>query len=118
MPPILALCLAITVHDGDSLRCDGEKVRLANIDAPELRDSPRCSPRQRAKLVASKNPPWCDADLAERSRDALATFVGSGEVAIERTGADRYGRTLARISVNGVDAGEYLVGQGLARPWQ
>ena len=37
---------------------------------------------------------------------------------IERAGTDRYGRTLARITVNGQDAGEYLVSLGLARPWQ
>lgn len=37
--PILAtaiVCSVVSVHDGGSLRCDGEKVRIANIDAPEL----------------------------------------------------------------------------------
>ena len=37
---------------------------------------------------------------------------------ITRLGTDPYGRTLATVSVNGVDAGDYLVAQGLARPWR
>jgi len=35
-----------------------------------------------------------------------------------RLGTDTYGRTLATVSVNGVDAGDYLIAQGLARPWR
>jgi endonuclease YncB( thermonuclease family) len=37
---------------------------------------------------------------------------------IERRGTDPYGRTLATVSVNGVDAGDYLIAQDLARPWR
>ncbi len=45
MPIVLAaaaLCLLPSVHDGDTIRCDRERVRIANIDAPELPDSPKC----------------------------------------------------------------------------
>ena len=46
MIPLLALSLAAacvaTVHDGDTVRlCSGERVRIANIDAPELTGSPQ-----------------------------------------------------------------------------
>lgn len=103
-----SICIA-NVHDGDSIRlCDGERIRIANIDAPEMRSSSRCD-RGRSG--------WCDHDLAIRSRDALRAFLASGNVAITRLGQDRYGRTLARVSVNGRDAGAYLIGQGLARRW-
>ena len=34
-----------------------------------------------------------------------------------RQGADRYGRTLAAIRVEGHDVGDILVGEGLARTW-
>ena len=34
------------------------------------------------------------------------------------TGTDRYGRTLARFYVNGVDVGRYLVARNLARLWR
>lgn len=103
-----ALCIA-SVHDGDSIRlCDGERIRIANIDAPEMRGSSRCNKGRGG---------WCDYPLAIRSRDALRAFLASGNVTITRRGKDRYGRTLARISVNGRDAGAYLIDQGLARRW-
>ena len=105
-----ALCLAY-VHDGDTVRlCDGERVRIENIDAPELPNSPKCRDRTRQG--------WCDYDLARRSRDALAAFLAGGEPVIHRNGKDRYGRTLARLTVNGRDAGRYLIDMGLARPWK
>jgi endonuclease YncB( thermonuclease family) len=112
------LCIA-SVHDGDTVRlCDGERVRLQGIDAPELEDSPRCSPQQRQRLAASKNPAWCNDAAGARSRDALQAFVLTGRVSIERLGTDRYGRTLANIYVNGNDAGDYLIRRGLARLWR
>lgn len=121
MPLILtaaALCIAY-VHDGDTVRlCSGERVRLAAIDAPELNGSPRCSAATRRRLAGSNNPPWCDHAAGAQSRDALAAFLGSGPVQISRQGTDRYGRTLAKLSVNGRDAGRYLVSLGLARVWR
>ncbi|MCB2050028.1 MAG: thermonuclease family protein [Novosphingobium sp.] len=110
MTAAAAMCLAY-VHDGDTVRlCDGERVRVENIDAPEMPDSPKCRDRTRNG--------WCDYDLARRSRDALAAFLASGTPKIHRNGRDRYGRTLARLTVNGRDAGQYLIGLGLARPWR
>lgn len=107
----LLACLLI-VHDGDTLRCNAERIRLVGIDAPELDGSSRCN-----RPATGPNPPWCDNVAAERSREALSGFVASGEPALTRCGVDRYGRTLARLSVNGRDAGAYLVGLGLARRW-
>ena len=40
-----------------------------------------------------------------------------GPVKIQRQGLDQYGRTLARVVVNGIDAGEWLIRRGLARRW-
>lgn len=112
------LCIA-SVHDGDTIRlCNGERVRLAGIDAPELYGSPRCTAPQRKRLAQSKNPPWCDYRAGEMSRDALRSFLHSGRVSIERLGMDQYGRTLANIYVNDRDAGEYLVTWDFARRWQ
>lgn len=114
----LILCIA-SVPDGDTLRtCNGEKIRLAAIDAPEVKGSSRCLAKSRQRLAASKNPPWCDHKLGIRSRDALRAFVMSGTASITRTGTDRYGRTLARIEVDSMDAGTYLIRRGLARPWR
>ncbi|AOR79850.1 thermonuclease family protein [Novosphingobium resinovorum] len=112
------LCVA-NVHDGDTLTlCNREKVRIANIDAPELRDSPRCAPQQRQRFAGSRNPAWCDYGAGEQSREALRSLLANGRVTIERLGQDRYGRTLAQIYVGDQDAGEYLIARGLARPWR
>lgn len=105
-------CTFVSVHDGDTIRCDGEKIRLANIDAPELEGSPRCE-----RLRGGKNPSWCDYALGIKSRDALDDFLDSGSVTVERLGKDKYGRTLARLDVDGSDAGQHLVALGLARAW-
>ena len=51
MPIVLAaaaLCLSPSVHDGDTIRCGRERVRIANIEAPELPDSPKCQDRRRS----------------------------------------------------------------------
>lgn len=101
-----SICIA-SVHDGDSIRlCDGERIRIANIDAPEMRGSSRCDLGRDG---------WCDYDLAIRSRDSLREFLTSGNVTLTRQGQDRYGRALARVTVNGRDAGAYLIvsGRGL-----
>ena len=112
MPLILvaaAICVA-NVHDGDSIRlCDGERIRIANIDAPEMSGSPKC---QRGRNG------WCDYRLAVQSRDALQGLLASGPVTVTRQGKDAYGRTLARVSVNGQDAGQFLVRLGLAHGWK
>lgn len=105
------LCAVVSVHDGDSLRCNGEKIRIVNIDAPELPGSPRCDGRRAA-------PAWCDYAAGAAARDALRQFVARGRVTIERQGTDVYGRTLARVAVNGLDAGEWLIQRGLARAWR
>ncbi len=114
MPIVLAAaarCMSPSVHDGDTIRCGRERVRIANLDAPELPDSPKCQDRRRSYA-------WCDFAAGEASRVALTRLLSRGRVTITRLGTDPYGWTLATVSVNGVDAGDYLVAQGLARPWR
>lgn len=111
-------CPNPTVHDGDSIRCGGERIRLLNIDAPELAGSSRCSAKSRQRLANSRNPAWCDPIRAIAARDALRAFLSRGPVRIERQGKDAYGRTLARVTVNGQDAGQHLITLGLARKWR
>lgn len=91
------------VWDGDSIRLglasDAEAVRIFNI-APEIEG--QCA---------------YESDLAQRSKNRLAALLAGQRVEIQRQGTDRYGRTLAALSVNGVDAGDVLVSEGLARTW-
>lgn len=84
------------VVDGDTVWIEGEKIRLLDIDAPEMEG--RC-PAERA--------------LARRARDRLVVLLRAREVTIARDGVDKYGRTLARLG----DTGEQLVREGLARRW-
>jgi endonuclease YncB( thermonuclease family) len=84
------------VVDGDTVWIRREKIRIADIDAPEMNGT--C----RAERV-----------LARRSRDRLVELLSEGPVRIERQGADRYGRTLARLG----NVGDRLVAEGLARRW-
>jgi len=94
------------VVDGDTVWIDGEKIRLADIDAPD--------PRGR-----------CDAEsaLARLSTARLAQLL-QGEFMVQRGDPvdgrllDRHGRTLAVISINGKSVGVALIADGLARPWK
>lgn len=94
----------IRVWDRDSIRLNAggqsEAVRLFNIDAPELEG--RCG---------------FESDLAQRAKVRLAEILAGQRVVIHCQGADRYGRTLAAVSVNGIDVGDHLVSEGLAKTW-
>lgn len=91
----------IRIVDGDSFVLGTERIRIANIDAPEMRC--RC-------------PSECA--LAEAATETLRSLLaGDVVVRVVRVGADRYGRSLALVEVNGVDVGETLVEMGLARKW-
>jgi endonuclease YncB( thermonuclease family) len=94
-----ALCLVVAIADGDTLtvRC-GEsgayqqvKVRLAEIDAPE------------------RGQPY-----GKRSRESLAALCHRQAAAIQPTGQDRYGRTLAHVQCAGIDAQLHQVTTGMA----
>lgn len=84
------------VVDGDTVWWEGEKIRLADIDAPEMRG--RCE-AERARAIAA--------------RDRLVQLINADTVAIHRTGTDRYGRTLARLGT----VGEQLIAEDLAVRW-
>ena len=43
-------CQDLRVHDGDSIRCGQERVRIENIDATELPDSPKYEGYRRRML--------------------------------------------------------------------
>ncbi|MCW3837833.1 thermonuclease family protein [Sphingomonas canadensis] len=94
MPGFVLLACALVAIDGDTLRCagpGGEHIRLIGIDAPELPG--HCRPDRR-----------CAPGDPIASRAALAAGL-RGRATIERLGKDRYGRTLARVRVSGVDLG-------------
>jgi micrococcal nuclease len=90
----------VTVSDGDTIRLGAERIRIVGLDTPEL--NARC-PAER--------------ELAVEARGFLRGLLAAGAVGIERRGADRHGRTLAVVTVNGRDVAALLIAAGLARPY-
>lgn len=85
------LCLIIAVPDGDTIRCQsGERVRLSGIDSAEM------SHCRRGRVCAPGDP------IA--SRDNLRRLVLGKRVTVRPYKRDRYGRLIASVTVNGVDA--------------
>lgn len=80
---------AVSVHDGDTLTLKGEKIRLLDIDAPELRQVCRIDRRQ--------------YPCGERSRGALIALIGNRPVTCDATKRDRYRRLLGTCRAGGVD---------------
>lgn len=86
----------VGVHDGDTITCLDEtntqqKVRLAEIDAPEL-----------------------GQDYGKVARESLAELVFGKSVTVVEEGKDRYGRWIARVQVDGTDVNRRLVATGNA----
>lgn len=92
------------VVDGDTFWLDGVKVRIADIDTPEL-SPPRCDYERRLGLKAK-------ARLSELlSADPFVLETGSRD-------EDRYGRKLRVVRTkSGNSVGTVLVNEGLARVW-
>lgn len=100
----LAILLSgVRVIDGDTIDVRGERVRILNIDTPERGKRARCS-QERV--------------LAERASRALRSRIQAARsMELERDGRDRYGRTLARVYLDGDDVGEELIAGGYAVRW-
>ena len=72
-----------SVYDGDTFTTStGEKVRLACIDTPEMKNT--------AKKKADK-------PAAIAARDYLKSLIGDSDLTIDRVQTDFYGRTVARV---------------------
>lgn len=92
------------VVDGDTFWLDGEKVRLADINAPETHGA--ACPAERA--------------LGEAATRRLIGLLNAGAftLVIEGRASDRYGRALRVARRDGRSLGAQLVSEGLAETWQ
>lgn len=96
-PGPLQACRAV---DGDTIRCGEQRVRLAGLDAPELRG--RCEAERRLAVAATER---------------LSGLLEEG-VRLHSSGQDRYGRRLAVVrDPQGEDVALVLIREGLARPY-
>ena len=92
------------VVDGDTLWIQGQKVRVADIDAPETHDY-RCH---------------SEKALGDRATQRLIQLVNSGPISLQSIDRDEdiYGRKLRIVMVNGTSVGDTLVSDGLARYYE
>jgi hypothetical protein len=100
-------CRLARVIDGDTvdLDCPGQGVvraRLTGFDTPEAFS------------------PGCDSELArgKAATRALDRHIrDAGEMRVAFQGTDRYGRLLARMTLDGNDVAGPMIAEGLARPY-
>ena len=85
-------------YDGDTCTTiDGEKIRLACIDTPELKG-------EKASPIAAKE-----------ARDFLNKLVLNEKLSIRRITYDRYGRTVGELIKNGINIQELIVKKGYGK---
>lgn len=92
----------IRVVDGDTVAIGKTRIRLMGIDTAEIHE-PRCPSEKLAGEIAKL---------------ALEDLLKGKTVTILSDGADRYGRTLARLKVDGRDVGQTLINKGYAIEWR
>jgi endonuclease YncB( thermonuclease family) len=93
----------IVTLDGDTIKAgDGSEYRLFGMDAPELRQT----------CTEANGKAWMCGRAAKAK---LTTLIKGGNVTCEARATDRYGRTVAVCSAEGVpDLGEAMVRDGYA----
>ncbi|MBB4577262.1 thermonuclease family protein [Rhizobium lentis] len=91
------------VVDGDTFWFQGEKIRIADIDTPEL------------------SPPRCEAERikGEAAKARLLALLNAGNFSLAAGSReeDKYGRKLRTVLRSGHSLGDTLVNEGLARRW-
>jgi micrococcal nuclease len=92
------------VVDGDTIWMRGEKIRIADYDAPETHDYECPSEKM----------------LGDRATQRLHQLLESGSITLDPIDRDQdqYGRKLRIVKVDGRSVGDTLVGEGLARGYQ
>ncbi|MCG8560669.1 MAG: thermonuclease family protein [Hyphomicrobiales bacterium] len=96
------LCVLLTVSDGETIRCGGERIRLMGIDTPNI-ELARCEREWR---------------LGMKAKGRLEQLLSSGGVQIRRQTIRRGNWALARVFVNGEDVAATLIREGLGRPYR
>ncbi|MBA3351744.1 MAG: thermonuclease family protein, partial [Blastocatellia bacterium] len=92
------------VVDGDTFWHAGEKIRIADINTPEISE-PGCA---------------SEAELGARATERLQALLNEGAFALETVdrNRDQYGRLLRTVTRDGLTLGAVLVDEGLAEEWQ
>lgn len=92
------------VVDGDTIWLEGVKIRIADINAPEVSE-PECP---------------SEKELGDRATSRLIGLLNDGPFEVTTVGdrdEDRYGRKLRVLVRNGQSLGDRLIAEGLAKTW-
>lgn len=92
-----------SVYDGDTFRIGEERVRVVGLDTPERGGRAACDAERFLAAIAQ--------------REAEALLMSDSVEIVREPRADRYGRTLARVFVDGRDFADIMVERSLAVPW-
>jgi micrococcal nuclease len=91
------------VVDGDTFWLHGMKIRIADIDTPEL------------------SPPRCEAERikGEAAKRRLLELLNAGQFSLTAGWRDQdgFGRKLRTVTREGHSIGDILISEGLARRW-
>lgn len=107
----LLVCAVLTAVDGDTVRCDGQKMRLLGggivdvqgIDTPEIGSHAKCLKERKLALIAKRR---------------LADIIKGEKIKIETKGMDTWGRPLVNLYLpDGREVGQILLSEGTAREW-
>lgn len=94
------------VIDGDTFWYAGKKIRIADINTPEM-SNPACAGEERLARAATRR---------------LQDLLNEGPFTLARNpfgdNRDKYGRDLRTITRNGESLGATLVSEGLAENWR
>jgi len=103
-----SLCAgSVRVHcvvDGDTIWSEGVKIRIADIDTPEVSE-PKCH---------------SEAALGAKATHRMLQLVNAGPFQMQAwpgRDEDKYGRKLRVLVRDGRSLGDILVSEGLARTW-
>lgn len=101
---LCGLVRSTCVVDGDTFWFEGHKIRIADIDTPEISE-PQCDSEYRRGMQATYR---------------LRELLNEGPFDLKPIGGrdkDQYGRDLRIVVRNGRSLGDQLVREGLARTW-
>ncbi|WP_343711932.1 thermonuclease family protein [Inquilinus sp.] len=91
---------AVEVVDGDTIRVDGQRVRLWGYDAPERRQMCMINGVERA--------------IGNEATEGLKAILAGGELRCVTKDRDRYGRTVAECWAGQQSIGDAMVRSGWA----
>lgn len=104
----LIICASLTVVDGDTVKCDGQNMRLlgegvSGIDTPEIGSPAKCMKERKLALIA---------------KGRLKELLAERGLKVVFSGATPTHRPLINIyRTNGEEIGKKLLNEGLARTW-